>query len=62
MQDQTRTQNQAQLADGTCVGDCTGDRARTQDQIRTQDQTQLADGTGDGAMHRMSEMGNAAEG
>jgi len=63
-QDQVRTQLQTQLHlnDGTCDADCTGDQARVQDRTRLQDQAQLADGTGVGAMHRMGEMGTAANG
>jgi hypothetical protein len=58
-QDQVRTQlrTQLHLEDGTCDRDCTGDQTRTQEQTRLQEQTRRQDGTGDGAMHRMGEMG-----
>jgi hypothetical protein len=67
-QDQLRTQlrTQLHLEDGTCDGDCTGDQirlqeqTRSQEQIRTQDRTQFADGAG--AMHRMGEMDDGANG
>ena len=54
LQQRTHQQEQASHKDGTCDADGKGDQARLHDQ------SPLADGTGNGAEHRMGEMGKAA--